>query len=134
MQAQLTSVKNLKWGDAEHTFINCEITTSQYGNEILPFTASPNDCEAHGRAIFADIVNGAYGEIAEYSAPPLPSVDEQAELIRLKRNQLLEESDWSQAKDIPSSISFVWLEYRQLLRDVPSQSGFPFDIVWPSKP
>jgi hypothetical protein len=24
--------------------------------------------------------------------------------------------------------------YRQALRDVPDQDGFPFDVVWPTKP
>jgi hypothetical protein len=52
--------------------INCEITTSQFGDEVLPFAASPTDCEAHGRAIFADIVAGAYGEIGAYVPPPPP--------------------------------------------------------------
>lgn len=28
----------------------------------------------------------------------------------------------------------VWAGYRQALLDVPSQSGFPHDIVWPNKP
>jgi hypothetical protein len=71
MQTQLTSVKNACWINAERTLINCEITTSQFGDEILPFTANPNDCEAHGRAIFADIIAGKYGEIAEYVPPPV---------------------------------------------------------------
>jgi hypothetical protein len=53
--------------------IDCEITTSQFGEEVLPFTASQNDCEAHGRAIFADLVAGVYGEIAEYVPPPQTS-------------------------------------------------------------
>jgi hypothetical protein len=52
--------------------IVCEITTSQFGDEVLPFTASANDVEAHGRGIFADIVAGIYGEIAPY-APPTES-------------------------------------------------------------
>jgi hypothetical protein len=47
--------------------IDCEITTSQFGDEVLPFTASPTDEEAHGRAIFADIVSGKYGLIAEFA-------------------------------------------------------------------
>lgn len=72
MQAQLTSVKNPKWANEEHTQIDCEITTSQFGDEILPFTADQNDCEAHGRGIFADIVAGKYGEIAAYVPPPPP--------------------------------------------------------------
>jgi hypothetical protein len=72
MQAQLTSLTNPRWANAEQTMIDCEITTSQFGDEVLPFTANKNDCEAHGRAIFAGIVAGAYGEIAEYVPPPPP--------------------------------------------------------------
>jgi hypothetical protein len=70
MQSTLTSLTNPRWADAEQTRIDCEITTSQFGDEVLPFTADANDCEPHGRAIFADIVAGAYGEIAEYVLPP----------------------------------------------------------------
>ena len=65
MQANLTSLANPRWANAEQTLIDCEITSSQFGDEVLPFTASPTDCEAHGRAIFADIVAGKYGSIAE---------------------------------------------------------------------
>ena len=67
MQAILTSLVNPRWANAEHTLIDCEITTSQFGDDVLPFTASQNDCEAHGRAIFADIVSGKYGDIAEFA-------------------------------------------------------------------
>jgi hypothetical protein len=66
MQAILISLKNPRWANAEHTAIDCEITTSQFGDEVLPFTASPIDVEAHGCTIFKDIVAGKYGDIAEY--------------------------------------------------------------------
>lgn len=72
MQTILTSISNSRWSNAAHTTIDCEITTSQFGDEILPFTADQNDVEAHGRAIFADLVAGNYGPIAEYVAPPEP--------------------------------------------------------------
>jgi hypothetical protein len=72
MQATLTSVSNPRWVNAEQTAIDCEITTSQFGDEVLPFSASQDDAEAHGRAIFADIVTGKYGPIAEYLPPPEP--------------------------------------------------------------
>jgi len=72
MQAILTSVANPRWADAEHTMINCNITTSQFGAEVLPFSANQNDVEAHGRAMFADLVAGKYGPIAEYVPPPEP--------------------------------------------------------------
>jgi hypothetical protein len=72
MQAILTSVANPRWSNAEHTMIDCEITTSQFGAEVLPFTANQNDVEAHGRAIFQDLVDGKYGPVAEYVPPPEP--------------------------------------------------------------
>jgi hypothetical protein len=72
MQATLTSVTAPVWANAEHTAIKCNITTSQFGDEVLPFTADQNDVEAHGRAIFADLVAGKYGPITEYVAPPEP--------------------------------------------------------------
>lgn len=72
MHAKLTSLNNPRWADEAHTMIDCEITTSQFGEEVLPFTANMNDVEAHGRKIFADIVAGTYGPIAEYVPPPEP--------------------------------------------------------------
>ena len=72
MRITITSVRNPKWVNEERTMIDCEITTSQFGDEVLPFTANQNDCEEHGRAIFADIVAGVYGEIGAYVPPPEP--------------------------------------------------------------
>jgi hypothetical protein len=66
MQSTLTSVTNPIWANEEHTLIDCEITTSQFGDEILPFTASLNDVELHGKVIFNDLISGKYGPIAEY--------------------------------------------------------------------
>lgn len=58
----------------------------------------------------------------------------QAESVRQTRNQKLADSDWTQGKDIPDNVSSVWATYRQALRDLPSQAGFPWDIQWPSQP
>lgn len=73
MQSTLTSLTNPVWANAEHTRIDCVITTSQFGDEQLPFTADQNDVEAHGRAIFASIVAGEYGPIGDYVAPIDPA-------------------------------------------------------------
>ena len=72
MQSTLTSLTNPIWADAAQTMIDCKITTNQFGDEVLPFTASQNDVEPHGRAIFANIVAGVYGPIAPYVPPPEP--------------------------------------------------------------
>jgi hypothetical protein len=54
--------------------------------------------------------------------------------IRLDRNTRLMQSDWTQVKDIPDSISTPWAIYREALRNVPQQEGFPWDIQWPVAP
>jgi hypothetical protein len=66
---QLEYAKNPRWVNAEHTMI--DITIKWDGiNEEYPFTASPTDVEAHGRAIFEQASQGAFGPVAEYVAPP----------------------------------------------------------------
>ena len=53
-------------------------------------------------------------------------------VTRFKRNDLLAETDWRASSDV--TISDEWRTYRQALRDVPSQAGFPNTITWPTKP
>jgi len=42
-------------------------------------------------------------------------------------------SDWTQTPDAPVDQQ-AWAEYRQELRDLPQQAGFPTEITWPVKP
>jgi len=56
-----------------------------------------------------------------------------ARKIRANRDALLSQSDWTQVPDAPVDQQ-AWAEYRQALRDVPQQAGFPTDITWPTKP
>jgi hypothetical protein len=60
-------------------------------------------------------------------------LENQWEEIRLIRNQLLSESDWTQLGDVSQTIKDVWTTYRQQLRDVTNQQN-PFNIEWPVKP
>ena len=68
MQALLTSLSNPKWVDKEHTAIDCIITTSQLGEELLPFTARMDDVEPHGRALFQQLISGVFGPISEFES------------------------------------------------------------------
>lgn len=52
---------------------------------------------------------------------------------REKRDKLLRQSDWTQLSDTPIDTA-AWAVYRQALRDLPSQDGFPYNITWPTKP
>ena len=58
---------------------------------------------------------------------------EQAKSIRDKRNTKLSESDWTQVADAPVDKA-TWATYRQALRDVTKQTGFPWTIDWPTQP
>lgn len=53
--------------------------------------------------------------------------------VRAKRNQLLIETDWTQISDVPVD-KVAWADYRQSLRDISLQEGFPFDVLFPEKP
>jgi len=57
-----------------------------------------------------------------------------AERIRTKRNMLLYESDYTVLPDSPVADVEAWKIYRQALRDVSQQAGFPNEIVWPEEP
>ena len=52
--------------------------------------------------------------------------------IRSDRNRRLAECDWTQLPDAPVD-TVTWASYRQELRDITSQEGFPHIIVWPTK-
>ncbi len=52
--------------------------------------------------------------------------------VRAKRNQLLSDSDWMALSD--NTMTPEWASYRQALRDITSQGGFPYTIEWPTKP
>ena len=75
--------------------------------------------------------------------------EEAAALARKIRNKLLENSDAQMSLDrlgldLSSATKFIaslskifkgtWAEYRQALRDLPTQAGFPFDVEFPTPP
>jgi hypothetical protein len=53
--------------------------------------------------------------------------------IKIQRNTLLQQSDWTQLPDISIKTKTQWAIYRQELRDITLQSD-PFNIVWPTPP
>jgi hypothetical protein len=54
--------------------------------------------------------------------------------IREERNAKLAATDWTQAADVPQAVKDSYAPYRQALRDLPTQSGFPNQVVWPESP
>jgi hypothetical protein len=59
--------------------------------------------------------------------------NQQGDLVRSERNAKLSACDWTQLPDAPVNKD-AWAEYRQNLRDVTQQAGFPWNVVWPQPP
>ncbi len=59
--------------------------------------------------------------------------EQQASTVRITRNARLAACDWTQVADAPVDKT-VWAAYRQELRDVTKQAGFPWEITWPTPP
>lgn len=55
-----------------------------------------------------------------------------AEEARIKRDSLLAETDWTASTDVTMTAEMT--AYRQALRDVPAQAGFPTEVNWPTAP
>lgn len=75
-------------------------------------------------------ITEAEAEAINLAAALPPSVDD----IRIQRDALLTACDWTQARDIPDAIAMAWQPYRQALRDMTKQAGFPDVIDWPVAP
>jgi len=74
---------------------------------------------------------------AEQEAAYKASKDaEQAKSVRTSRDDKLKETDWIVIKNLEliANIPGAWEVYRQALRDIPAQAGFPWTITWPTQP
>ena len=58
---------------------------------------------------------------------------EQATSVRASRTQMLNDCDWTQIADSTADKT-AWATYRQALRDITAQSGFPWTVTWPTQP
>lgn len=67
---------------------------------------------------------------------PKPTNAELAENTRIKRDHFLSETDFYLMSDYPSDPKNLEeiKKYRQALRDIPEQAGFPKDVIWPDLP
>lgn len=69
----------------------------------------------------------------DYVIEDIPTTAEEA---RAQRDKLLADTDWTQVLDAPidADTREAYRVYRQALRDIPEQEGFPETIVWPELP
>jgi len=72
----------------------------------------------------------------QYKVNPDVVLEQKWEAVRIKRNKLIQATDWTQVVDSPLSESkkAEFATYRQALRDLPQSTDNPDEIVWPVKP
>lgn len=105
-----------------------------------PVMNGPQPTSGRYEIVFRDGVEEIDGKwftkysVVEMNEEAKAAVDEQqASSVRYQRNQKLSSSDWTQVADAPVDQA-AWANYRQALRDLTEQSGFPWDVQWPSEP
>lgn len=107
--------------------------------DVFPLTLTPRpDVDytknvTEGAAVLTD---GAWKQVWDVTdATPeeiVQRTDNEAQSVRSQRDYLLQQTDWMALSD--NTMTPEWAAYRQSLRDVTDQAGFPWSITWPTKP
>jgi hypothetical protein len=113
------------------------IILSEWNIFLVEQTPKPNDYTKNISEGIPTIIDGVYKQIWIQTDASQSEIDNRIENrwieVREQRNQLLQETDWTQLADIPQSIKDLWSLYRQQLRDITTENN-PYFIAWPVKP
>ena len=123
-------LSNAIYQDKEKTVVSVDVES--IGNYVCSLVnEDDNDLTL---TIRKAIKNGDL-DVADYVEPTV-DVEDLATKIRMQRNNLLKQTDYLMMSDYPiesDRLAKVKI-YRQALRDIPEQAGFPRTITWPEKP
>lgn len=129
--------RNAKYLDGAR--IDCEINHPTYG--WIPFTCDPTDTGAAFDVVALYDAMAADSATASYVPPTQAELDaKQAQIVRSTRDGILANevdpivSNPLRWGGMTAEQQAAWTAYRQALLDVPQQSGFPHNVVWPTKP
>ena len=130
---------DVAWCDSKHLLLGMNIHLSD--NSIIPYAYRVDGEEDNDgficQAVKHDYISGNFTEIHECPDWKIQLEKEVLSLdVRLERNKLLSNTDHLIQSDYPISDEKKQeiKVYRQALRDIPQQDGFPENIVWPDKP
>ena len=106
-------------------------TLAAFGVYKIVEAAAPTvDSKTHRQSQSIQEIDGVWTQV--WALQQLPQ-DTASANVRGYRDSLLNESDWTQVADAPVDKT-AWATYRQALRDVSTQEGFPWEVVWPTQP
>lgn len=126
--------KNAIYVNREHTCFDVDVTLDDGTKLPYTFNIGVTDDAPIFLAIQEAFERGEI-QVADYVPPVIPD-EVLAFDIREKRNTLLAETDYLIQPDYPISDTAreAFKVYRQALRDITKQDGFPREVVWPDKP
>ena len=138
-EVTVVGYSDVAWCDSKHSLLGMNVHLSD--NSIIPYAYRVDGEEDNDgficRAVKHDYISGNFTEINECPDWRLQLEKEIRSLdVRLERNKLLSDTDHLIQSDYPISDEKKQeiKVYRQALRDIPQQDGFPDNIVWPDKP
>lgn len=138
-EVTVVGYSDVAWCDSKHLLLGMNIHLSD--NSIIPYAYRVDGEEDNDgficQAVKHDYISGNFTEINECPDWKIQLEKEMVSLdIRLERNKLLSDTDHLIQADYPISDEKRQeiKVYRQALRDIPQQDGFPENIIWPDKP
>jgi hypothetical protein len=87
------------------------------------------DSKTHRQTQSVELIDSEWAQVWDTAELPLGRASDN---VRAHRDHLLANTDWTALVD--GTLSTEMATYRQALRDVPEQEGFPYAVTWPSKP
>jgi hypothetical protein len=107
--------------------------------DVFPLTPTPRPEVDYTKNVTegaAVLTDGAWTQVWDVTdATPdeiAQRTDNEGQSVRSQRDYLLQQTDWMALSD--NTMTPEWAAYRQSLRDVTDQAGFPWSITWPTKP
>ncbi|MDI6434291.1 tail fiber assembly protein [Cronobacter turicensis] len=134
-----TAVKKPVFADEQQKTINCYVKFEQF-SDYVPFTATPEDGEAHSKAIYAECLAGKYGAVSAYVYDPAPDIAQASaeKARRLARVTTITELWRTQLTlgmlgDAEREKLTEWMVYAQALQATDVTRNYA-DIRWPEEP
>ena len=102
------------------------------GYGVFPVVENKPECDPYVQTLSAGtpVLRDGQWQV-DYTAANIPEAEAE-EAIRTTRHEMLYATDWMALSDV--TMSDEMKSYRQALRDITEQEGFPFAVVWPTKP
>jgi hypothetical protein len=137
MALTIESISTIQRGTNLDDDIYCQVKFAEVSFLVDVYAHRLGD-EEFQRTLWQRLEDGEFGEVTfpptNYPRHPKTQTELAAE-ARAKRDNLLVTSDWTESTErLSLSVKANWATYRDSLRNISDQAGFPYEITWPVSP